>query len=509
MTHPSRLLAGACLLVLAGSLVERAAAPVRGQSVELEAVHSDSTDVAHATALLRAINEDLPYVPGEVLVRFKPGIALTQGEAALRILHATIEPENGRWIGPTLHLRGLDIDDPVRAAENLARQPEVLYAQPNYLMRLDSVPNDTGWSQQWNLPLINMPQAWDINTSAGGGVTVAVIDSGLTTRDGTFGFRLWTTTGFQTLPVTTARTEDFDHGRVQGAVDLQTFGRWTSGGSPLIFDAVGHGTHVAGTIAQQTNNGTGYAGAANGVTLMPIKACFGPWDVQMYINHVLGGQGFASPLNAGCETAAWIEGVRHAADNGARVINVSLGGLSPQPGALDALNYAVSKGTFVAIAAGNDFRDGNRTSYPAFYATQIDGVMAVAAIGPTRERAGYSNTGAYVEIAAPGGAGSGFPSADQVWQIAPNQADLLLAPSRFAPAFNRYQNTPNAGTSMATPHVAALAALLYSQGVTRPSAIEAAIKRFARDLGPAGRDDEFGYGLIDARATLRGLGVTR
>jgi serine protease len=509
MTRPARLLAGACLLAVTAPLLERTVVPIRGQAPELEAVQSESTDVEHATAVLRALNEDLPYVPGEVLVRFKPGIPQTQGEAALRVLRTPIEPGNTRWIGPTLHLRGLAIEDPVRAAENLARQPEVLYAQPNYLIRLDSVPNDTGWSQQWNLPLINMPQAWDINTSAGGGVTVAVVDSGLTTRDGAFGFRLWTTTGFQTLSVSTARTEDFDHGRVQGAVDLQTFGRWTSGGAPLIFDAVGHGTHVAGTIAQQTNNSAGYAGVANGVTLMPIKACYGPWDVQMYINHVLGGQGFASPLNAGCESAAVIEGIRRAADNGAKVINLSLGGPSAQPGTLDALNYAVSKGAFVAIAAGNEFREGNPASYPAFYASQIEGVMAVAAVTPTRERAGYSNTGSYVEIAAPGGAGSGFPSTDQVWQIGPNQLDLLLAPFRSAPAFNRYQNAALAGTSMATPHVAALAALLYSQGVTKPSAIEAAIKRFARDLGPAGRDDEFGFGMIDARATLRGLGVTR
>ena len=509
MTHPVRFVAGACLLALTATFAEPTGTPVRGQAPELEVVQSERTDVEHANAVLRALDQDLPYVPGEVLVRFKPGVAQRQGEAALRVLRTTIEPEDARWIGPTLHLRGLDIDDPARAAETLTRQPEVLYAQPNYLTRPDSVPNDTGWSQQWNMPLINMPQAWDINTSAGGGVTVAVVDSGFTTRDGTFGFRLWTPSGFQTLSVPTARTEDFDHARVQGAVDLQTFGGWVSGGAPVIFDADGHGTHVAGTIAQQTNNSSGYAGVANGVTLMPIKACFGPWDVQMYVNHVLNLPGFALPSNAGCESAAWIAGVRHAADNGAKVINVSIGGFNPQPGALDALNYAVSKGAFVAISAGNDFREGNRTSYPAFYGTQIEGVMAVAAVAPTRERAGYSNTGSYVEIAAPGGAGSGFPSADQVWQMGPHQGDLLLAPARFAPAFNRYQNMSSAGTSMAAPHVTALAALLYSQGVTKPSAIEAAIRRFARDLGPAGRDDEFGHGLIDARATLRGLGLTR
>jgi serine protease len=487
----------------------RVATSLRAQSPELEVVQSESTDLAHAAAVLQALNEDLPYVPGEVLVRFKEGVTPTQEGSVLRVLRATVEPRNAHWIGPTLHLRGLEIDDPVRAAEDLSRQPEVLYAQPNYLSRLDSVPNDPGWSQQWNLPAINMPQAWDINGKAGSGVTVAVVDTGLTTRDGTFGFRLWTTSGFQTLAVPLARTTDFDHARVQGAVDLQTYGGWTSGGAPLIFDADGHGTHVAGTIAQQTNNSSGYAGVANGVTLMPIKACFAPWDFQIYYNHVLGARGFADSSYAGCETAAVIAGVRYAADNGAKVINVSIGGPNPQPAHLEALNYAVSKGAFVALAGGNDARNGNRTNYPAFYASQIDGVMAVAAVTPSRERALYSNTGSYIEIAAPGGAGSLGSSAEQVWQMGPNQSDLLLFPFRSAPAFNRYQNFGISGTSMASPHVAALAALLYSQGITRPSSIEAAIKRFALDLGAPGRDDQYGYGLIDARATLRGMGVAR
>ena len=200
-------------------------------------------------------------------------------------------------------------------------------------------------------------------------------------------------------------------------------------------------------------------------------------------------------------------GIRHAADNGAKIINVSIGGPAGQPAELDALNYAVSRGAFVAIAGGNEALDGNGPSYPAFYASQIQGVMAVAALTPTRERARYSNFGSYIEIAAPGGTGSGGAQADQIWQIGPNQSDLAFL--RLAPAFNRYQNLSSAGTSMASPHVAALAALLYSQGVTQPAAIEAAIKRFARDLGPAGRDDEYGFGLIDARATLRGLGVAR
>jgi len=510
MNRMVRLVSCACAAGVVGLSVPIAQPRARVQNAnEVSVLTPDS---ARAAALMRAFEEGLPYVPGELLVRFKNGVTQRQGESALTVLRSTITPDNASYLGPVLHLHDLTIDDPVRAAETLARQPEVLYAQPNYLHSVDAVPNDTGYSRQWNLNLINMPQAWDINRTAGGGVTVAVIDSGLTTRDGTFNFRVWQgSNGFVNTPIPFAKAADFDHNRVLTGIDLQTFGPWqTPNGEPLIFDTHGHGTHVSGTIAQQTNNAAGYAGVANGVTLMPIKACFSAWDVQLYSNHVLNQPGFAiAPTGTLCPTNAVVGGIRYAADNGAKVINISLGGTATQPAELDALTYAVSKGTFVAISAGNDGQIGSPTHYPAAYATQLAGVMAVAALGPTRERSRYSNSGSYVEIAAPGGAGSGFPAADQVWQMGPNQADLLLAPARVAPAFNRYSDLAFAGTSMAAPHVSALAALLYNQGITKPAAIEAAIKRFAQDLGAPGRDDEYGHGVIDARATLRGLGAAR
>ncbi len=361
--------------------------PLGGQAPEV--VEASGGNPAHAEALSKAVAEGLPYVPGELLVRFKDGVGARESGSALRVLRAPIAADNTEWIGEVLHLRGLDIEDPVHAAENLARQPEVLYAQPNYINKVDAVPNDPGYTQQWNLPLINMPQAWDINQSAGSGVIVAVVDSGLTTRDGTFGFPLWNGNAFATMAIPFAKAADFDHSRVQVGVDLQTFGQWrTSDGQPVIFDAGGHGTHVAGTIAQHTNNSSGYAGVANGVTIMPVKVCFNPWDVQMYFN-ARGVAGFATANNEGCEVAAIMAGIRHAADNGAKVINVSIGGSSPLPAVLDALTYAVSRGAFVAISGGNEARNGNPTRYPASYADQIDGVMAVAAVTPSRERAGY------------------------------------------------------------------------------------------------------------------------
>jgi serine protease len=504
MGRPSRYIA---VLVLCSVAALSRGPALGGQSPEI--TQSTLSSAVSSTATMTAVAEGLPFVPGELLVRFKPGVDPAHTQAALRVLRTPIDADNANWIGEVLHLRGLEIEDPVRAAEALSRQPEVLYAQPNYINHVLSVPNDPGFSQQWNMPLINMPEAWDIASRAGSGVIVAVLDTGLTTRDGTFGFRLWNGTALVPFGVPFAKAADLDHARVQVGVDLQPFGGWQTSEGPLIFDADGHGTHVAGTIAQQTNNNAGYAGVANGVEIMPVKVCFAPWDVQMTVNHGLNTPGFANPAQEGCPTASVVAGIRHAADNGAKAINISIGGTAAQPAELDALNYAVSKGAFVAIAGGNDFRDGNRPSYPAFYAAEIDGVMSVAAVTMSRERAPYSNTGAYIEIAAPGGTGSLGSSAEQVWQMSANQSDLALAPVRFAPAFNRYQNLGISGTSMATPHVTALAALLYAQGITRPASIEAAMKRFARDLGDRGRDDDFGAGLIDARTTLRGLGLGR
>jgi serine protease len=139
--------------------------------------------------------------------------------------------------------------------------------------------------------------------------------------------------------------------------------------------------------------------------------------------------------------------------------------------------------------------------------------MAVAAVGRALERAYYSTSGNYVEIAAPGGDQFRDGSTGGILQQTLDQ-DLLhtytLGPQRFRPpradsfAYYYFQ-----GTSMATPHVSALAAMLMQQGITNPAAVEAAIERFARDLGPSGLDNQYGHGLIQPRTTLRGLGLAR
>jgi serine protease len=471
--------------------------PMMGQSIEVAAITRPEGVAAFAEALTNA----LPYIPGELLVRFKPEATGSQQSSVLRLLRADPRQENARWIGDVLYLRNLDVTDTERAAETLARQPEVQYAIPNYIQRLHAAPNDSFYSTQWNLPAIAMPQAWDINTGAGAGVTVAVIDSGITITGGSFAFRLFNGMTFANYAIPFGRAMDFDHARIRAAAEFNPWGAWRpSAGQQLLWDAYGHGTHVAGTIAQQTNNAFGYAGVANGATLMPIKACWGEWDVLM----VYGATNIFYTTNpGGCHVAGVLEGIRYAADNGAKVLNMSLGGEQPVPAYIDALRYAVQRGTFVTISAGNSAEEGNPTSYPAAYATQIDGVVSVGATNRSGQRATYSNHGTYVELSAPGG---GCKAADdRIFQVYPNEDDWTIGPPRF----NRYVGKGICGTSMASPHVAGVAALLYSQGITKPEAIEAALKRFARDLGPAGRDNEYGYGQIDARAALRGLGVAK
>ena len=138
-----------------------------------------------------------------------------------------------------------------------------------------------------------------------------------------------------------------------------------------------------------------------------------------------------------------------------------------------------------------------------------DGAMSVAAVGKFMDRAWYSSTGSYTEIAAPGGddrTGSGLDGGF-VWQVTLDFDDQ--DPSLPIPRFDRYLLIGYEGTSMATPHVSGLAALLMSQGVTSPAAIESLIRKTARDLGPAGKDDSFGYGLIQPRPSLFGFGIIK
>ena len=454
-----------------------------------------------AENLRRAWNDRLAYIPGEMLVKFRAGTEPVSQRRALSVLRGRPTDRAEHWIGDVLVVRSPADADAVAAIGALVRQPEIEWAQPNYFRRFATTPNDPDYSSQWNLEAIKMPQAWDINPGGAPTITVAVVDSGVTTTTSTFLFPLWTGGRVESVPVRVAVTPDIAVSRILPGRD---FAFWN--GPVIDFD--GHGSHVAGTVLQETNNSLGSAGIAYRVQLLPLKACVGYWDIQI-ITSALGQPGFVDPTEeGGCFDDAVAQAVRYATDNGASIINLSLGGPGAAPIMDEAIRYATGHGVFVSIAAGNDFENGNPATYPAAYSSSVDGAMGVGAVGRSNRRAFYSSTGSYVEIAAPGGDVRDGGLAGVIYQttLFPADSDPFTV---VRPRFDRYAVVAKQGTSMAAPHVAGVAALLYSQGITNGAAIEAALKRFAVDLGASGRDNDFGYGLIDARASLRGLGVAR
>ncbi len=235
--------------------------------------------------------------------------------------------------------------DPKRVAAELAERPDVEYAQARYRNHAMFRPNDEFYSLQWNLPALDMERAWDINPGASTSVTVAVLDSGVAYRDALVRYRAdaFVLDGVPVYPALGLIDVPF-----AAAPDLAPTSRFVSPrdfiwDDDLPLDLDGHGTHVAGTIGQATNNGVGAAGMAFNVQIMPVKVIAELWDDI-----------FGSP-NFGTDDLV-AQAIRYAADNGAHVINMSIGREAggPAPAIEAAVQYAISRGAFVAIAAGND-----------------------------------------------------------------------------------------------------------------------------------------------------------
>jgi serine protease len=387
-------------------------------------------------------------------------------------------------------------------ARQLAARDDVVYAQAAYRVETRLRPNDPRYSAQWNLPAIDMERAWDINPGGTSSTVVAVLDTGVAFRSGVFrytarpfGLGGVNFPGLGTVDIPLALAPDL------GPADRFVSPRDFIWDDELPFDLDGHGTHVAGTLGQSTNNTIGVAGVAFNVRIMPVKVVDGDWDLI-----------FGAPNEGTDETVA--RGVRYAADNGAHVINMSIGRTgAPAPAIEEAVRYAVSRGSFVVISGGNTFDEGNAVEVLAEIAMRVPGAVSVAGVGRNLEHASYSSTGDYIELAAPGGNfAEGGSSAGILQQTLDDDFVFTFeqGPSRYvAPRFDVFGEFFFQGTSMAAPHVAGLAALLYEQGITNPAAIETALEKFAVDRGAPGRDDEFGHGVIHARNTLRGLGLAR
>jgi serine protease len=479
---------------------------INAQTEEWTAPHRMLLTPERALSLVLAIDRKLDYVPGEVLVRFRPGVGVSGQQRALAALRSRPAPTALRWLGDVAVLTDRNELDATVLSAQLNAQSEVAFAEPNYLYHTSTTPNDPGFAlRQWNLAALDMPRAWDINPGGSDTIIAAVLDTGITEVTRSYSFQTWNGRATQTLSVPYGLSPDFKAARI---VKPRDFVFWDG----PVLDMQGHGTHVASTIGEDTDNSLAEAGIAYRVSLMPVKVCVGFWEVQ-FIMSASGYRGFVPENVGGCPTSEIAEGIRYAADNGAKVINLSLGGPGPSVTLRDALSYAVGKGAFVAIAMGNAYEESNEANYPAFYAAELDGVMSVGALGPSLTRSFYSNTGPHLEISAPGGNDREGGAAGMIWQATISGADSNPA-TVMLPRFDRYSETAYEGTSMAAPHVAGIAALIISQGVTNPAAVETLIRKTARPLGtpdartPA-RNQEYGYGLIQPRAALRGYGVAQ
>ncbi len=500
----------------------RQAAPPRDvASPQVEALAPQyRLTASKAQAFVDAAVRKLDYLPGEVVVRFRSYVPPAGRQRALASLRGQPRLSDLEWHGPVAVVRDVTQPNAHALARQLAEQPEVAYAEPNYIARIEpglggdrmsaspaaaALPNDTDYSSyQWNFQLLDMESAWAIQPGGTTDLTVAVLDSGVTTVPGTRTFRIWTGQDFQDLVIPFAVNPDLPAHRLTDARDFA----FLEPSGPVL-DLDGHGTHVSGTIGQHTNNAMLLAGMAYNTRIMPVKVCIGYWEI-MIARAQASIPGFAPADAGGCLYSDMADGIYYAADRGADVMNISISGPTPSTALRDALAYAVSKRMFVSISMGNEYLNGNPARYPAQYAREIEGVMAVAAVGKTGDRAYYSSTGPHNEIAAPGGDSrlGSAPDFGYVWQSTLNGVDQL--PGVLRPRFDRYEKRGFQGTSMAAPHVAGLAALIASQspGIS-PANIERIIRGSARDLGAPGRDDLFGHGLIQPRAALFGKGIRR
>ncbi len=313
----------------------------------------------------------------------------------------------------------------------LSHEPGVVSAERMEVLRASFVPDDPLYKEQWHLTRVGAETAWEY--SCGRGVTVAVIDTGVAC---------------------------FDKGPFSRGSDL--VGTRCEGGKNFVddskdaYDDQGHGTHVAGTIAQATDNGKGTAGLAFCSTLMPVK--------------VLNRFGWGTLADVA-------EGVRFAADHGAQIINMSLGGSSSSRILKLAVDHARDRGVLVVAAAGNS---GRAVGYPAAY----DGVLAVSATDSNDAIAWFSSRGPQVGIAAPG--------------VGVTQQTICQGGRNKCELFGTFN-----GTSMASPHVAGSAALVMGLGITSPTAAVAALTDTARQ-GATSDPKLYGAGIVDAGAAVRG-----
>jgi serine protease len=411
------------------------------------------------------------YVPNEVIVRYKANATRAVRARAQRASGAH-EPHVFAPYTRVLKIR--DGESVEQTIAELERQPGVLSASPNVIARASFVPNDPGqpggppggWAGvQWNFSPevgVGAPAAWDrmnaIGRPGGLGVKVAVLDTGVAYSS---------RRGFK-------RSPDLLNRFLKGYDFVDD--------DPYPDDLNGHGTHVASTIAETAGNSFGVTGLAYGTRLLPVR--------------VLDRAGTG-------DSVAISAGIRYAARKGAKVINLSFEFDSSVtrgqiPDILDALRFARRKGALVVGASGNF--SAHAVAYPA----RATHVLSVGATTEHLCQADYSNSGANLDIAAPGGGLDAEIPGDPHCRPGVEPAGRDIFQVTYAGRSRRTFGLPSGyvGTSMAAPHVSATAALVIASGVLgpnpSPAQVEARLKATATDLGTPGPDSRYGAGLVNA-----------
>jgi len=452
-----------------------------------------------SSAGLEPIPAGAEFVPGEVLVKLKkdasgtrrkstdfaarhgltPKQSLPQGVELMQVALPSPRLQKGEHSKFKIvnsganELKALMVD----TIRRLRREPDVVYAEPNFIRRPFAIPNDTHFDKQWHYELINLPQAWDV-TKGSNDIVVAVLDTGVLFDHPDLG-RFGINPGGRLIDGFDFISDPESSGDPDGVIDSDAT---DVGDDPRGVSSSFHGTHVAGTIGAATNNGGGVAGVTWETRIMPLRVLGrkggSDADIAQAILYAAGGEDENTPKRA-------------------HIINMSLGGQGFSQTMQDAITKARNKGVIVVAAAGNE----NTSAFTS--PAGLDGVISVSAVDFNARKAPYSNFGPTVDVAAPGGNTSadlnGDDFADGVLStLGDDDGDFF---------FRFYQ-----GTSMAAPHVAGVLALMLAEN---PNLIPADIdqllagthpstpQRITRDLGATGRDDLYGHGLIDAALAVQ------
>ncbi|HSX14880.1 MAG TPA: S8 family serine peptidase [Candidatus Saccharimonadales bacterium] len=362
----------------------------------------------------------------------------------------------------------------VIAKKQLEASGAIEVAEPNFVNHAQLIPNDPYYSSSslwgtpsdlWGLKKINAASAWD-QTTGSTGIVVASIDTGVDRNNPDLASNMWV----NTAEIPGNGIDDDGNGYVD---DYYGWDFINNDGDPM--DDHGHGTHTAGTIGAAGNNGIGVVGVNWRSKIMAVKIL----DAT--------GSGYADVIATG---------IQYAADMGARVTNNSYGGGGTSQMMDDAVKYEHDKGTLFVAAAGN-----SNTDSLDFNPASADYAVAVAASGANDQKAGFSNKGAKIDVAAPGGDAAAWGGTDDfILSTRSSQSGSVFPPLASDPSGNY---AIARGTSMASPHVAGQAALLLAKNpALNVDELKQIIRQGADDIGTAGKDDSFGYGRINAAGSM-------